>query len=229
MNVDNFELVKKHILKFKEKGAFFVVPVINRKKDSVESAESYDRKFHGWIKMWTFYSVEEYEKCIPDIKRLCEANHARAYILPQRRTTHEVLKHIASESIRLIDEERINIAGLCRSAVCGIKSPKDRRFLFDIDYDPSIWPKSKECTIEAVAESVAAACRKHVGPERADDVVVLPTVSGWHVVSPRFELVQFPVAGKTPFADECLFYRDEWVKEDEGSMTMLYYKDLKEV
>lgn len=69
------EFIKPLIDLSRTKDSFFVVRILQRRKDNPEMD-----KPERQLKVYSFYSWDEFEKCKDRIKEICDLNNARAYI-----------------------------------------------------------------------------------------------------------------------------------------------------
>ena len=142
--IDNFDMVKDHLLKFDRDGELYMILILRRRKDVkgkvVEGVNEDNRR----IKHYFVYNKDYFEKKRQAIINLCEQNNARAYILPQRRTCKLVLWNLHDTISDTLKKGSMNVHfdHLIRSGVAGMhKTPPDakwhKRWVIDIDEDDS--------------------------------------------------------------------------------------------
>lgn len=91
MKIDNFQLVRNSILNFENKGDFFFILILKRRKDTKGAMVEGVNEDNRLIKHYFVYSKDYFDKKAEAIRNLCDQNDARAYILPQRRNEVTVL------------------------------------------------------------------------------------------------------------------------------------------
>lgn len=183
--VDNFSLIRPHLEFLKAHspdgretvGSFdrYIVQIIRRGKDF---GKGYN--FSRLVKTYAIPSVEYFDKKADSIRETCVANGARAYFLPQVRSSRECLKEAARLALEGLDVPSVNLARLMNAAMCGLKRSRKKTFVIDADaerYDA-------ECVADILVETKAI-----VGENgrNEDDVYCVPTPNGFHIVSPAFD------------------------------------------
>lgn len=91
MKIDNFQLVRDSILNFENKGDFFFILILKRRKDTKGAMVEGVNEDNRLIKHYFVYSKDYFDKKSEAIRNLCDQNDARAYILPRRRNEVTVL------------------------------------------------------------------------------------------------------------------------------------------
>jgi hypothetical protein len=175
--IDNLELIKP-LLNFSEKGDFYMLYVLKRKKD-MPPEERDNHQSVRTIKSYCIESIEHLEKRYDEIKQLCEMFKARAYIHVQKQNHHEVsLNMLADLAIRIKNGSH-NQKGLFDSIVGQLKT-SEKRWIVDID--------TRDAS-ELLSVSLAVnICQ----PEDPDKVIsVIPTRNGFHLITKRFDSMQF--------------------------------------
>jgi hypothetical protein len=86
--IDNLEVIKP-LLNFSEKGDFYFLLILKRKKDQPEGERDNHQSVRT-IKTYCIDSVEYLEKRYDEIKQLCEMFKARAYIHVQKQNHSDV-------------------------------------------------------------------------------------------------------------------------------------------
>lgn len=134
--VNNFNLFKE-IMEFNNEDEFYFVQILIRGKDGHTEQGVNGNNKNRLIKYYTIRSAEELSKKEDEIKSICKALNARAYIHPTKRSFSEV----ADTTLRVTTDMYLsgkNIVGLkgAYSTACG-KSfiSKDKKFIVDIDGD----------------------------------------------------------------------------------------------
>ena len=133
--IDNFDTVKDNILRFEDIGDFYLVIVLKRKKDKQEIEHD-----HFGIKHFFLYQKSDLSKIKSEVESLCLQNTARAYILPQRRSTRLVLWSLHDNISDILRNENFDFKmnHLIRTSVAGMHKTtckSHKRWVIDIDAD----------------------------------------------------------------------------------------------
>lgn len=115
--LDNTELVREKLLKYDHKGDFYFAMVLKRRKDTKGKMLEGVNEDNRLIKHYFFYDLDYFDKKIESVKRLCDDNDARAYLLPQRRNDLTILCALHEKTGELIDERAKNAIKLLFEAV----------------------------------------------------------------------------------------------------------------
>ena len=102
--LDNSALIRERILKYDNKGDFYFVLILKRRKDSKGHMVEGVNEDNRLIKHFFLYSLDYYDRKLDAIRKLCNDNDARAYILPQRRNDLTVLLALHQKVGELIAE-----------------------------------------------------------------------------------------------------------------------------
>lgn len=194
-SVDNFEKFRS-LLDFSHPNSFYFLQIIQRSKDDNTVTSSNNR--YRRVKSYYIASLEEYDRFIPEIKKFCESNNARAYIRLSPISFYDVAVNAASEYIRRIKEKQTfkscNIYDSCceKTKTCGQKL-----WLIDLDSNSPIRFLNDVTKIGIV-----------------DNIVeTLPTVNGVHFIMKPFDIRKW---NDTDVAE---------IKK-HNPITLLYYNDL---
>ena len=137
--IDNTELIEKSILNFASPKTFYIVEALCRpKKDGASTLCGTTNNHTRMVRLWTFASLEEFRRHRDEIINICEANNARGYILPQRRSVYLVMKQIMRSALDNLEKDDINFNRFITSALCGCHEVADKshkRWVIDIDAD----------------------------------------------------------------------------------------------
>ena len=198
--IDNFQPIEK-MMHFTSSKDFYVVEAICRpKKDGKSTLCGTTNNHTRMIRLWTFYSIEDFRIRKDEIIAICKANNARAYFLPQKRNTYLVLKAMMGRVLDNLDNAQINFNRLISSCLCGchdVVEAKDKRWVLDLDKDDMVekWIeynyggkalRCREWTVEKVMDLVRGLV-KETGKD-PDSVCWIPTKNGWHIITPPFNL-----------------------------------------
>lgn len=144
MIVDNFNVFKKIINTLNEDEFYFVQILIRGKDGHTEPGINGNNK-NRLIKFYTIKSAEHLEKVENEIKSICNAVNARAYIHPTKRSFKAVSKECLKATVEMfLSENNVGLKG-AYSTACG-KSyiTSDKKFIIDLDDENASQEKIKE-------------------------------------------------------------------------------------
>ena len=144
MIVDNFNVFKKIINTLNEDEFYFVQILIRGKDGHTEPGINGNNK-NRLIKFYTIKSAEHLEKVENEIKSICNAVNARAYIHPTKRSFKAVSKECLKATVEMfLSENNMGLKG-AYSTACG-KSyiTADKKFVIDLDDENASQEKIKE-------------------------------------------------------------------------------------
>lgn len=199
--VDNFSKFRE-LMDFSHPNSFYFLQIIQRSKDDNSVTSSNNR--YRRVKSYYISSLEEYDRFIPEIKKFCENNNARAYIRISPISFYDVAVNAASEYLRRIKEKQTfkscNIYDSCceKTKTCGKKF-----WMIDVDTDNPFalnW-----FTEELIKLGI-----------NANVVAVLPTVNGLHYIMEPFDIRK---------------WEDSDIAEIKkyNPITLLYYNDSRSI
>jgi hypothetical protein len=174
--IDNIELIKP-ILNFEEEGDFYMLYVMVRKKDQPEG-EKDNHQSARTIKTYPINNIKYLEKRYGEIKMLCEVFKARAYIHVQKQNDKDVSLEMLSTLATRVKNRVYNQRELFDTVVNRLKV-NERRWVVDID--------TKEVGIENLISNEINLLR----PVGNKVEAVLPTKSGYHLITKKFDLEEF--------------------------------------
>jgi len=263
MTIDNFDLFRAR-LDFQKATKFdpstgkietindtydrYVVQILRRAKDPGGKDQG-SNTGNRLIKTYEISSLEYFDKKREHIIDLCRANGARAYILPQVRSTYDCLKEMIKIGVDNLENPTIKFQHILRSCLCSMHKSRDKQWILDLDkdcmteykYDVNYGGSSfsvKEWTIDEVLALVRENLEKcGKDPGRA---YVVPTKSGCHIVTPPFNLQDAEKKCNMMFEGEKTFVVEKvwtgpgefetkkskktgWLHKD--GMSLLYYSD----
>jgi hypothetical protein len=173
--INNLELIKP-LLNFEQPGDFYMLYVFKRKKD--QTTDKANHQSVRTIKVYCIESLEHLEKRYEEIQQLCEMFKARAYIHIQKQNHRDVAMNMITEIVHRIQSGQINQQHVFDSVVGQIKT-QEKRWIVDID------TKDQE-VVHRIAKLVDM-----VRPEGPKIQAVLPTKSGYHLITSRFDVMAF--------------------------------------
>ena len=181
--VDNFELFKS-VMKFDSGDDFYFVQILIRGKDGHTEQGVNGNNKNRLIKIYTIKSAEHLSRVEEEIKALCHAINARAYIHPSRRS----FRKVANEMFRnftqsFLSHNDIGLKG-CYSTACG-KSFVTKYKLYVIDLDNELAEIDK---VNEITQFIEEECEPF-------DILklqyIVPTAHGKHLICKPFNTAKF--------------------------------------
>lgn len=198
--VDNFSEFRK-LMDFSHPESFYFLQIIQRSKDDNTVTSSNNR--YRRVKSYYISSLEEYDRFIPEIKKFCENNNARAYIRVTPVSFYDVAVDSAMEYVRRVKEKQTfkscNIYDSCceKAKTCG-----DKLWMIDLDTNPfTMHFFTEELLRLGIAKNVVAS---------------YPTVNGQHIIITPFDIRKW----------DDTEYKDVAEIKKHNPITLLYYNDL---
>lgn len=188
MLVDNRRLIRsmlEDVLPKEEVGdGFFKFEALVRTKDDPENVFIQQHKGSFLVHSWVVKTVNQYDKYIDEMVKLCDLTGARLYVNLDQKSTEKLVIDLADSSMSLIKQmlrnnqiSTKNTFNLLNSITSrGTTSIHDtRKYLFDVD--------SKDVKVLSQTLNLITA---NNSIERC--MVVLDSPNGWHVVVDRFNI-----------------------------------------
>ena len=173
--IDNLELIKP-LLNFEEKGDFYMLYIFKRKKD--QTTDKANHQSVRTIKTYCIESIEQLDERYDEIIQLCEMFKARAYIHIQKQNHKDVAMNMITEIVTRIQSGQINQKNVFDSVVGQLKT-NEKRWIIDVD---------DKDTKELVRITEVL---KVTRPEGDKLETVIPTKSGYHLITKRFDVEMF--------------------------------------
>ena len=192
--VNNIEYLRG-TLEFDEFGEFYYISIMQRNKDGVKVAGSHDSARR--IRTFYVFSLEEFDKITPFIMEICDKLNARAYIEMNRKNIFECQLECIKRLAECVQHQTTKSRALMDSVVAGASS-RDKLWMIDVD-DTN--PGSD--LIDDIIHDVESRKGTHYA--------VIPTVSGTHIITSRFDPREWP-------------YENAEIKRN--AFTLLYYNDI---
>ncbi len=174
--INNIEQIKG-LLHFEAPGDFYMLYVFKRKKDQPEGERDNHQSVRT-IKTYCIESIDHLERRYEEIKQMCEMFKARAYIHVQKQNHTDVSLEMMMQLAQRIKNGQPNQKGLFDSVVGQIKT-QEKRWIVDID-------TKDERALEKIIKLVNA-----LRPEGDKVVATIPTKSGYHLITNRFDVLGF--------------------------------------
>lgn len=188
MLVDNRRLIRsmlEDVLPKEEVGdGFFKFEALVRTKDDPENVFIQQHKGSFLVHSWVVKTLNQYDKYIDEMVKLCDLTGARLYVNLDQKSTEKLVIDLADSSMSLIKQmlrnnqiSTKNTFNLLNSITSrGTTSiHATRKYLFDVD--------SKDVKVLSQTLNLITA---NNSIERC--MVVLDSPNGWHVVVDRFNL-----------------------------------------
>ena len=190
--IDNIEIIKP-LLNFENKGDFYMLYLLKRKKDQPEGEKDNNQSVRT-IKTYCIESIEHLEKRYEEIKQLCEMFKARAYIHVQKQNHFDVSLNMMVALAQRIQDGQHNQKGLFDSVVGQIKT-QEKRWIIDVDdiKEPSPLMMAYieyECApiTEVKFDEAGIPIGHEVGPKIE---AIIPTKNGHHLITKKFDVMKF--------------------------------------
>lgn len=173
--IDNIDLIKP-LLTFDKEGDFYQLFVFLRKKD--QTTDKSNHQSVRTIKSYCITSHEYLDKRYDEVKMLCEVFKARAYIHVAKQNHKDVAMNMITEIVTRIQSGQINQKNVFDSVVGQIKT-QEKRWIVDIDVKDFDY-------ITELADYIDT-----LRPEGTKIEAVIPTKSGVHLITKRFDVMEF--------------------------------------
>lgn len=174
--INNIDIIKP-LLNYENKGDFYMLYVLKRKKDQPEGERDNHQSVRT-IKTYCIESIDHLERRYDEIIQLCEMFKARAYIHVQKQNHFDVSLSMMTALAQRIQNGNHNQKGLFDSVVGQIKT-QEKRWIVDID------TKDGRTIFE-----VEAAINMSK-PEGNKIITTIPTKNGYHLITDRFDVMEF--------------------------------------
>lgn len=194
--INNINLIKP-LLNFENEGDFYMLYIFKRKKD--QTTDKANHQSVRTIKTYCIESIEQLETRYDEIIQLCEMFKARAYIHIQKQNHKDVAMNMITEIVTRIQSGQINQKNVFDSVVGQIKT-NEKRWIVDIDVKDFDYVSELADYIDSLR------------PEGDKIEAVIPTKSGVHLITKRFDVMEF----KKKYPD---------VDIQKKNPTLLYYPD----
>ena len=192
--INNIELIKP-LLNFTDVGDFYMLYIFKRKKD--QTTDKANHQSVRTIKTYCISSIEQLESRYDEIIQLCEMFKARGYIHIQKQNHKDVGMNMITEIVTRIQSGQINQKNVFDSVVGQLKT-NEKRWIVDIDVKDFDYVTELADYIDSLR------------PEGPKVEVVIPTKSGVHLITKRFDVMEF----KKQYAD---------IDIQKKNPTLLYY------
>lgn len=186
MEVNNFETIKS-LLNPATEDDFYFLQLLQRKKEHPELGSN-----NRVIKSYYIKNSDHLSELESEIKAICVATGARAYINLNKRSFKRIALHTMKGLCdNILNDEYVH-ASRCYNTACGkYSNDKDKTFIIDLDYDKGSMDVSQiarhyRCTMNLV-ERINTECE----PIGNKFVAMIPTKNGEHLIMRAFNLQKF--------------------------------------
>ena len=173
--INNLNLIKP-LLNFENEGEFYMLYIFKRKKD--QTTDKANHQSVRTIKTYCIESIEQLENRYDEIIQLCEMFKARAYIHIQKQNHKDVAMNMITEIVTRIQSGQINQQHVFDSVVGQLKT-NEKRWIVDIDVKDFDYVSELADYIDSLR------------PEGDKIEAVIPTKSGVHLITKRFDVMEF--------------------------------------
>lgn len=195
--VDNFDLFGPDILKFDSDDDFYFIQILQRKKDNPIFPQN-----NRLVKYYVVRSLEYFRHIEPEVKAICEATTARAYISLNRRSFKKCTIAALTELATIIrSDQYVHLPAMFTSVAGSNNADPEKKWIIDID--------TKDENV--AAEVVDIIDRLEPLTEERKLKLVVPTLNGVHLITSPFNLQRF----KERFPD---------IDIHKDNPTLLYFK-----
>lgn len=174
--INNLELIKP-LLNFENKGDFYMLYVLKRKKDQPEGERDNHQSVRT-IRTYCIKSIEQLENRYEEIMMMCEMFKARAYIHVQKQNHKDVSLNMMVALAQRIQDGNLEQQSLFDSVVGQLKT-HEKRWIVDID-------TKDEIDVHRVAHIIDS-----IRPDSQKIESVIPTKNGYHFITKRFDVLEF--------------------------------------
>lgn len=201
MIINNIENIKFHVLRFEQPDDFYMLSILQRKKDHPESTSANENArmlYNTYVR-----NVPYFERKIPLIKEFCEKFHARCYIKPQVRSGKQINRQLLKFMCDQVDNWDLNYYTLTREIISGFHDSRDKRIVLDLDdityeqvkeiedtvinWFKDMEKKKEEEDKKNKDKEQEESEDKKEKPKKSEQVFINPTFNGYHIIAPGFD------------------------------------------
>lgn len=174
--INNLDIIKP-LLNFTEEGDFYMLYILKRKKDQPKE-ERDNHQSSRTIKTYCIDSLDYLDSKYEEIMQLSELFKARAYIHIQKQNHKDVALDMMMLLAERIKNGQHNQKNLFESVVGKVKR-MENRWIVDIDDKDE----------KELAKTIAVLDETRPGGNKVE--AVIPTKSGYHLITKRFDVDMF--------------------------------------
>lgn len=197
--IDNFEVLMNH-MDFVSPNDRYIVHILRRTKDCRELAlELGSNESQRKIRSYCIESLDYLRRKMPAIKELCKECKARAYLVVQPKDNFKCLLNLGKKILDTVQMQNYSVKPerLLWTAYGEMHTSRKKLWIIDLDRNEMIerWVEERgdekflncrEWTLPQVVKFVKE--RVEEAKRNPNDVYVVPTKNGWHVITPPFNL-----------------------------------------
>lgn len=174
--INNLDIIKP-LLNFTDEGDFYMLYILKRKKDQPKE-ERDNHQSSRTIKTYCIDSLDYLDSKYEEIMQLSELFKARAYIHIQKQNHKDVALDMMMLLAERIKNGQHNQKNLFESVVGKVKR-MENRWIVDIDDKDE----------KELAKTIAVLDETRPGGNKVE--AVIPTKSGYHLITKRFDVDMF--------------------------------------
>ena len=174
--INNIELIKP-LMNFENKGDFYMLYVLKRKKDQPDGEKDNHQSVRT-IKTYCIESIDHLERRYDEVIQMCEMFKARAYIHVQKQNHFDVSLNMMIQLAQRIQNGQHNQKGLFDSVVGQIKT-QEKRWIVDVD------------DMMEASPLMMAFIDNECQPYGSKIESVIPTKNGHHLITGKFDVMKF--------------------------------------
>ena len=188
MVIDNFDIIRSHLDFIDTKLDRYVIHILRRPKDLTQDMKNVlgSNEAQRLIKTYYVDSIEYFDRKREAIKELCQANHARAYIIVQPKDNFECLLNLGEKIFETIRNKNYSVKPehLIRQAFCEWHKTRKKQWILDLDEDDpdAMQGWTLDSVVALVKEQLVA-----IG-KNPDEMYLTTTKHGHHVITSPFNL-----------------------------------------
>lgn len=133
------------------------------------------------LRTYEIKSLEAFDEKAEAIKELCQTNNARAYLLLQVRDSRDYQFNLGINLLTCMAKKNYGLKAehLARTSFCEMHTSRNKVWMLDIDND-ELYGWTKDEIYKLLKENLQS-CGKN-----PNDVYEVPTVHGFHIITPPF-------------------------------------------
>jgi len=167
----------RDLLSFTDKDDFYFVQVLKRRKDNPDLSRD-------MVVITNYYidSLESYDKIVPQIIKICDAENARAYFRLNKRNYKHLSYHMLKRVVDVVSSGMYrSLKGTFDSVAGEHHNDKNKTWVVDVDDDKNV--NFGEISAELLVLQREA--------KREPLIVRIPTKNGYHIITRPFNLQKF--------------------------------------
>lgn len=177
--VNNFGLISG-LLKWDSPDDFYFLQILQRNKEHPNLGNNNRR-----IREYYIHNIQQLDESELEILQLCNTFNARAYIHVNRRNRRQVALEMLALLAHNIKSSQYEGISRIYESICGKHhSQKDKTWVVDVD------TKDKAVVFQ-VTELIANMRGAETAGTMLEDMHIIPTKNGYHVITPAFNSKTF--------------------------------------